>query len=281
MGFFIIVSILMTHFVAERYTSPEVEISIVCIVTIVLLVISHAVINSFERVARTSQLKSEFISIISHELRNPLSSIKWQVDLLNGAKQGIGDAERKSITIIAEQNERMIRMINDLLDVSRIEDRAFGLSPEVFSLSDLTTQVLGKYEGFAKASNLKLIFNRPKSDFKVKADEIQFRAVISRFVDNAIRYSAASGEIILTIEDLGERVRWSIADQGVGIPAQDVQHIFSKFFRASNALRYQTEGLGIGLYVTKNIIELSGGSIGFNTIEGRGSTFYFILPKQK
>jgi signal transduction histidine kinase len=113
------------------------------------------------------------------------------------------------------------------------------------------------------------------------ADRARIKSVISRFIDNAMKYSTSSGDITVTIEDIGSHMKWSIADQGAGIPVDEVQRIFSKFFRASNILRYQTEGLGVGLYLSKYIIEASGGAIGFRTLEGYGSTFYFTLPKSK
>lgn len=280
LGFVIIVSIIVTHIVAQKYTDPDVEIMIVSVVTVALLIISHTIVDSFDRVAVASQLKSEFISIISHELRNPLSSIKWQTNILLDSKtQVLPETEKKALSIISEQNERMIRMINDLLDVNRIEDRALGLAGTLFSIADLTSRVIEEYTDYARASNIKLNFMSPKTDFKIKADEGRIHSVIARFVDNAIRYSSSAGEVAITLEDLGKNIRWSITDQGVGIPASDVRSIFSRFFRASNALRYQTEGLGIGLYMAKYVIEASRGKIGFRTIEGHGSTFFFTLPK--
>ncbi len=128
MGFMVIVAILATHAVAELYADPSVEIVIVCVVTAVLMIISHAVVNSFDRIAEASRLKSEFISIVSHELRSPLSSIKWQINNISDGKVAVTDEEKKkTLSTIGEQNERMIRMINDLLDVSRIEDGILSL----------------------------------------------------------------------------------------------------------------------------------------------------------
>ncbi len=282
MGLIIILSILTTNYVAQRYTEPEVGIVIVFAVTILLFIISHAVVNSFEKVAEASQLKSEFISILSHELRTPLSAIKWQLNALSDDKiKKSPEESKRTIAIVAEENEKMVRLINDLLDVNRIEDKAFGLNPTKFSLSELTSRVVGEHEPYSKASNLALTLLSPRTDLMVRADETRIRSVVSRLIDNAIRYSTAGGNITVTLEDLGDKVRWSIMDQGVGIPAVELERIFSKFFRATNILRYQTEGLGIGLYIAKYVIEASGGEIGFRTLEGRGSTFFFTLPKAK
>jgi signal transduction histidine kinase len=281
-GLIISLSIITTHLISSVYTEPEVSVAIVFIVTVLLFIIGHSVINAFEKVAVSSQIKSEFISILSHELRNPLSAIKWQLNIMADAKTAPAPPEyQKGFATIGEENERMIRLINDLLDVNRIEDHALGLTPTVFSLDALTTEVVKKFEPYAEASNLSLMMISPKTEFRVRADEGRIKSVVTRLIDNAIRYSAARGEIVVTIEDSSDGVRWSVTDQGTGIPKEEVERIFSKFFRASNVLRYQTEGLGVGLYIAKYVIEALGGKIGFHTLEGRGSTFFFTLPKAK
>ncbi|MDP3762864.1 MAG: histidine kinase dimerization/phospho-acceptor domain-containing protein, partial [bacterium] len=143
MGFIIITAIVATHFVAERYAEPEISVSIVFIVTAVLFIIAHAVVNAFEKVAKASQLKSEFIGIISHELRGPLSAIKWELNLLSDGKiSGSADKLQKGLGILAGENERMIKLLNDLLDLNRIGDKTFELNPAVFPLSELTKKVV-------------------------------------------------------------------------------------------------------------------------------------------
>ncbi|MDP3784879.1 MAG: HAMP domain-containing sensor histidine kinase [bacterium] len=280
MGFIIILAILATHLVASVYSEPEVSLSIVFAVTIVLFIISHAVVNAFDKVATASQLKSEFIGILSHELRNPLSAVKWQINSLTAEKLLDGEEKlRKGLAIIGGENERMIKLVNDLLDVNRIEDGTLVIAPAVFSLRELTERVATDYSPYARASNLALNIFASKSDFKVRADEERIKSVIARFIDNAIRYSVSAGEISISLEDLGGKVRWSVKDQGAGIPAPEVDRVFSKFFRATNILRYQTGGLGVGLYLAKYAVEASGGEIGFRTLEGHGSTFFFTLPK--
>ena len=283
MGIIISVTILITHIVATSYAEPETVVSIIFVVTVFLFVVGNLVVKAFERVAEASHLKSEFVAIISHELRNPLSSIKWQLDALSEKQSGAAQNDfSQTLKVIGHSNEKMIGLINDLLDINRIEDRRFELSPAIFSLSELTDEVVKDYESIGQSSNLKFMVLGPKSPAWVTADKGRIKSVISRFVDNAIRYSSvSSGEITITIEDLGSYVRWSIIDQGAGIPVEEVKNVFSKFFRASNILRYQTEGLGVGLYLSKYVIEASGGTVGFRTLEGHGSTFYFTIPKSK
>jgi len=280
MGFVIAVAITSTHIVSARYTEPEISVLIVVAVTVILFIIGHAVVSSFEKVAEASKLKSDFISIISHELRNPLSSIKWHLNILQDERiRSSPDELHRTMVKISEQNERMIRLINDLLDVNRIEDRMLGLSPSDFSLNEVSNDMIKQFESLAKGANLQILLLSAKNELVVKADKEKIKSVMARLIDNAIQYSSSAGDVIVTLEDLGTAVRWSVTDQGVGVPTEQIRGIFSKFFRASNILRYQTEGLGIGLYISRYIIEASGGKIGFHTLEGKGSTFYFTLPK--
>lgn len=283
MGMIICASIILTHLVATTLAGadPETVVSIIFALTVFLFIVGNAIVKAFEKVAEASRLKSEFIAIISHELRNPLSSIKWRIDTLFEKGNVAPDEYTSSLKIINNSNEKMIGMINDLLDINRIEDRRFVLSPAIFSLNELTEEIVKSFEPVAAASNLKFLLLVPKSPSWVKADKTRVKSVITRFVDNAIKYSTLPGEITLTLEDMDSFVRWSITDQGAGIPINEVRNIFSNFFRASNILRYQTEGLGVGLYLSKYIIEASGGTVGFRTLEGHGSTFYFSLPKSK
>lgn len=282
MGFVIIVAIVATHLVASVYAEPEVSLSIVFAVTIVLFIISHAVVNAFDKVATASQLKSEFIAILSHELRNPLSAIKWQINSLTSEKLADGEEKLvKGLNIIGGENERMIRLVGDLLDVNRIEEGTLVMAPAVFSLAELTRRAVEDYLPYARASNLSLNVFAPKAEFRVRADEGRIKSVLSRLIDNAIRYSVSAGEISISLEDLGDKVRWSVKDQGTGVPVREVDRVFSKFFRATNILRYQTNGLGVGLYLAKHVVEASGGEIGFRTLEGHGSTFFFTLPASR
>ncbi|MEK9166327.1 MAG: HAMP domain-containing sensor histidine kinase, partial [Patescibacteria group bacterium] len=279
MGFIIASSVVLAHIVAERYVEPEVAVLIVVFVAVALFVVSHIIVGAFEKMAAAYHLKSEFIRIISHEMRTPLSSIKWQLNMLSESKGKTPLAEyRKAFSVVAEENEAMIRLVNNLLDIDRIENKAFPLSSKVFSLLALVQEITEEFARAPAAQERKILTLLPKEEVMVKGDEGQIKNVLHRLIDNAIRYSAISGEITVALEDFGHKAKLSVSDQGKGIPVEETENVFSKFFRGAN-LKYQTSGLGLGLYISRFVVEASGGTVGFNSIEGKGSTFFFTLPK--
>ena len=280
MGIVIIGSTLVAYAVGARYISePEVLILLVLLLAIILFVITFVVTRSFERLAEVARMKSEFVSVVSHQLRAPLSNLKWAVELLMSGR--LGEIEEKQIEyfkVLKENSARMAELVSDLLIVSRIETATLPSEKEEVFLEDLIKDLISKFEPFATASNVKVSFRVQGSLPQVLADPSQIKIVFENLLDNAIRYVKDKGEIVLKLEGKGKNLYFEIRDNGVGIPREDQGHIFQKFFRSKNALRHQTQGTGLGLYISKAIIERSGGKIGFKSQEGAGSIFWFTLP---
>lgn len=288
MGIIIIFSILTTYIVASRYGEPELAALVVLALSAALFLIGSMIVRAFEKVALASRSKSEFISIMSHQLRAPLSAIKWQLNIL---LQERGDSDkiannppetvRGYLETIVEQNERMISAVNDLLDVNRIEDRDLILRPVNFSLKNLTIKIVEENQKYALANNVKITVMAPDQMQQAYADAEKMKRAIDHMIDNAIRYSLNGGNVIISIGDGKNKIVWKITDEGHGISSEDQKRIFEKFFRAPSAARYQTEGSGVGLFIAKSIIKLSGGDIGFLSAPQKGSTFWFSLPVKK
>jgi signal transduction histidine kinase len=280
MGIIIIGSTLLTYAIGSHYIEdPLIVALLVLVITGILFIIAVIITRSFERLAEANRMKSEFISVVSHQLRSPLSNLNWAIELLMSGRLGkIEEKQTEYFKILKENSDRMGELIKDLLIVSRIETAKLPFKKQEFVLEDLINNLIKEFEPFARASNVEVRFTPAKNLPKVFSDPSQIRLVIENLLDNAIRYIKDRGQVEIKLEKRDENFYFEIKDNGVGIPKEDQKYIFQKFFRSENVLRYQTQGSGLGLYISKAIVERSGGKIGFKSEEGKGSTFWFTLP---
>ena len=280
MGIVIIFSSLATYAIGNKYIDDPYQVSLIVIFfTLVLFVLAAILSKSFEKLAEANRMKSEFVSVVSHQLRSPLSNLKWVVGLLlSGRIDKVSGKQLEYFKILKENSNRMEELVSDLLIVSRIEQGKLLTKVEGISLGDMIEDHLRKLDIFIKASNVEMVFSAEKNLPKLLADVSQIKLIIENLLDNAIRYSKEKGKVKISLKKEGRCLRFEIKDEGVGIPLEDQKYIFQKFFRSSNALRHKTEGSGLGLYIVKSIIDKMEGKINFSSQEGKGSTFWFTLP---
>jgi len=280
MGIITIVIILTTYAIGLRFIEePEVVILIVLSLSAFLLVITFTITQSFERLAEANRLKSEFVSIVSHQLRAPLSNLRWSIELLMSGRLGtIEEPQLEYFRILRENIGRMGELVKDLLIVSRIEQGRLPFQKMETSLTESVQGLISNLEPFARASNVKIKLEAEGNLPEILTDPSQLKLIIENLLDNAIRYIKDKGEVEIKLRKRKNEVYFEVKDSGVGIPNQDQKYIFQKFFRAQNILRYQTQGTGLGLYIAKSIIDRAGGKMGFKSKEGKGTTFWFTLP---
>ena len=227
-----------------------------------------------------AQMKSDFVSFATHQLRTPLSGIKWMLELAmqeTDVPETAGSYMRDALGA----SQRLIQLVNDLLDISRLESGRLKTTQQLVDLVELTRTVLDdlKLQLDEKAHRLNLAACADTLD--VFADPQLLRQVVLNLASNAIKYSPSGGEIAVRLTRELDAVRWQIQDTGIGIPKESQRHLFEKFYRADNVASLETDGTGLGLYLVRLIVEQLGGQVGCESEEGRGATFYFTVPAAK
>jgi len=239
---------------------------------------SVVVLHDITREKTIERLKSEFVSVSAHQLRTPLASIKWSLEtLLKGGK--LNEYQQTIVKKAFSSAERMLTIVNDLLNVVKIEEGRYVCRKTPINFEDLVKSKIKFFEEKIKEKQIQFEFRvLPKKLPKVKVDPEKIGLVIENLLDNAIRYNLIGGTITISLDLKDNEIEFSIKDSGIGIPENEKSNIFQKFFRASNAIKKEPEGSGLGLFVAKNIVEAHGGKIWFESEEGKGTTFYFTIP---
>ncbi|MFH1036732.1 MAG: ATP-binding protein [Patescibacteria group bacterium] len=241
---------------------------------------SLVILHDITREKMIERIKTEFVSISAHQLRTPLAAIKWTLRMiLDGDVGSVSQEQREYLEKTYISNERMINLINDLLDVTRIEEGRYLYKPVPTDLDLVVQFVISACKEDILRKNLKVEFQKPEKKLpRLMLDVEKIKLAVQNFMENAIKYTPSDGQITVALKPLEKEVEFSIKDTGAGIPQDQQGRVFTKFFRGSNVVRIDTEGTGLGLFITKNIIEAHGGKVWFESEEGKGTTFYFTLP---
>ena len=229
--------------------------------------------------------RKEFVSNVSHELRTPLTSVKSYVEALSDGAINDPELAPRFLGVVSDETERMIRMINDLLSLSRMDSGTAKLNLEYVNINELFNYILNRFDMIIKneaadPSQKKYTIVRyfTKKDLWVEIDTDKFTQVVDNIMNNAVKYSPDGGVITACLLETHNHVILSISDQGLGIPRKDLGHIFDRFFRVDKARSRKQGGTGLGLAISKEVVNLLGGQIWVDSVEGKGSTFYISLP---
>jgi len=235
--------------------------------------------------------KTEFVSLASHQLRTPLSSVNWYTEmLLDGDAGPINDEQKKYLNEIYSGNQRMVGLVNSLLNVSRLDLGTFSIEPSAVNVLETAKSVIHELEPTVAKKHLIMKETYSENIPIFPADQKLLRIIFQNLLSNAVKYTPESGTITLDVhvapkgssfggkETSEESLSISVSDTGIGIPAGQMDKIFTKLFRADNAQETEAEGTGLGLYIIRAIADQSGGQIWFESREGKGTTFYISFP---
>ncbi|HYF05887.1 MAG TPA: HAMP domain-containing sensor histidine kinase [Patescibacteria group bacterium] len=235
-----------------------------------------------EKIQDTDDVKSEFVALVSHQLRTPLSAIRWYSEMLMSGDAGeLNDKQKKLVKEIYRGTKRMVELISALLDVSRIELGTFAVEPEETDLAEIAASSISELSPAILEKGLEISQQYDPGVPHVYMDPRHARIILQNLLTNAAKYTPTGGKISVHISKAEpDNVKIEIADTGYGIPTDAQDKVFTKLFRANNIKAKDTTGSGLGLYLVKQIMLHNGGEISFSSVLDQGTTFTILLPLQ-
>jgi len=215
---------------------------------------------------------------VSHDLRTPLFSLIGYLDLLRNGKVNEPDVQKEFLTRASKDVDRLLDMVNELLDISRLESDSLVLNWEELDLGAVILDVLQSFQEKANVRQISLTSILMESSMIVEADPLRMRRVLANLVENAIKFSEPGSKISISAEKMNGNITINVIDQGYGIPSEELSKVFDKFYQARTKIKKNTFGMGLGLYISKQIVEAHGGCIAVKSQLGAGSTFTITLP---
>lgn len=238
-----------------------------------------SVLRDISREKEIEQLKTKFLSMAAHQLRTPLGAMRWNIEMLLGdMKETLSDGVREKLSRIYDDNQRMLMWVNDLLDISRIEQGRFSDNPVETDVEKVVQTIITEQAHEARKRSVTVTINPAANVPHMTIDAKRLHDVMQNLVTNAIKYNVPGGRVTIGIVPTDDSLKISVEDTGIGIPKDDIPHVVEKFFRAKNVEQTTIEGTGLGLYVVQSFVEGWGGNMDLQSTEGRGTTVTITLP---
>jgi two-component system phosphate regulon sensor histidine kinase PhoR len=240
------------------------------------------VVDELENEASIDQLKRDFLSLVSHELRTPITSIKGAASmLLTGGLGTVTLDQERFLTIIERNCDRLGHLVSSLLDMTRLEGGKLALRLSTVNIEKLLREVAHQVREMYAPKCVNLEMGNPSEPVYVEADPVRLEQVFLHLLDNAFKFTADGGWVVTRITTAEDEIRIEIADTGVGIPPEDTNRIFHKFFQVDSSLTRVAGGAGLGLYMAKKLIKMHHGRIWVKSRPGKGTSVFLGLPRKK
>ncbi|MCH4006547.1 MAG: HAMP domain-containing histidine kinase [Eubacterium sp.] len=229
-------------------------------------------------IERTGQYQQDLIANVSHDLRTPLTMIRSYAEMIRDLSGDNPEKRNKHLKVIIDESERLNALVNDMLTMSRMQSKRMLLISAPFDLNQAAADVMSTYEVMNDKENYNIIFQHPKNPLIVNADEAKIKQVMNNLMSNAVKYCGEDKFIRVTLKRSGRKVRFSVEDHGPGIPADELPHVWDKYYKASANHARDTKSTGLGLSIVKEILNLHKAAFDVDSTVGKGSTFWFELP---
>ena len=263
----------------DTYTGILIYITIIFVI---LRLSKISYMKAYREAKKSDMLKSAFLANMSHEIRTPLNAITGFSEMLS--KENITPRQKEEfVNIIRENNQQLLHIINDILDVSKIEAGQLQIHKHKYNISEVLSNLETTYRNIIsqkKKSSVQLVFDFPEHIFHLHTDKGRLKQVLNNLMDNALKFTH-KGNVTLTCQIMEKEIRFSVKDTGIGISEEKQKEIFNRFYKIENEENdVLYGGTGIGLFISQSLVELLGGKLCVSSEINKGSEFWFNLPKE-
>ena len=277
MAFINIVGMFSTYYLALNFVAdPRTAVLFVAVESAVILIIGNIIAESSRKIISSYRLKEEFIDLVSHQIRTPITNVKWNLELLKD--ENLNKKQAKYTNRLVESVEKITSLVNDFVYLSRLDQSKKELILKKTDMKKVVDEILKELEIFASSKNIKFELVDDTENIFSKTDQKKIRIIISNVIENALKYSDENSKIKIKLYNSKNSLLIKTKDTGCGIDVISRPYIFDKFYRATDAKKLSADGTGVGLYISKILLKELGGEIWFESNKGKGSAFYISLP---
>ncbi len=268
---------VVTYWLASNFMEdPRESVFVVALESVLILFLTNIIVESSKKIMKGSRLKKEFINIISHQVRSPLTSIKWSIESIKKEKGLLSEKQTGLINEIAASAEKIEDLMSDFIYLSKMEENK-KLKKEKININNLLGSIKEANSYLAKVKKIKLVSNRLKNPY-LKTDHRELKLILDNLIDNAIKYSFPETAVIIHLEKDKNNFLFKITNKGCGIAEKDKENIFTKFFRGEEGSKIHASGTGLGLFISNNLAKKMKGKIWFDSEKDKETVFYFKMP---